>query len=31
MIKKLKDRINSGQFPKEFSHFGGADLIITDV
>ena len=30
MIKKLKDRINSGQFPKEFSHFGGANLIITD-
>ena len=29
-IKQLKDIINSGQFPKEFSHFGGADLIITN-
>ena len=29
-IKQLKDIINSGKFPKEFSHFGGADLIITD-
>ena len=29
-IKQLKDIINSGQFPKEYSHFGGADLIITD-
>ena len=29
-LKELKDRINSGQFPKDFSHFGGADLIITD-
>ena len=29
-IKQLKDIINSGQFPKELSHFGGADLIITN-
>lgn len=29
-ISNLKDLINSGKFPKEFSHFGGADLIITD-
>ncbi len=29
-IKQLKDIINSGKFPKEFSHFGGADLIITN-
>ena len=29
-IKQLKEKINSGQFPKELSHFGGADLIITN-
>ena len=29
-IENLRTVINSGQFPKEFSHFGGADLIITD-
>ena len=29
-ISSLKDLINKGKFPKEFSHFGGADLIITD-
>ena len=29
-IKQLKDIINSGQFPKDFDLFGGADLIITD-
>ena len=29
-ISNLKDLINSGKFPKEFSHFGGANLIITD-
>jgi hypothetical protein len=29
-IKELKDKINLGQFPKELSHFGGADLIITN-
>jgi hypothetical protein len=28
-IKSLKDRINSGQFPSDFPHFGGANLIIT--
>ena len=29
-IKLLKDKINSGQFPNNFRHFGGANLIITD-
>jgi hypothetical protein len=29
-IKSLKDKINSGQFPSNFPHFGGANLIITD-
>ena len=29
-IENLRTVINSGQFPKEFSHFGGADLIITN-
>ena len=29
-MKELKEKINSGQFPKDFSHFGGADLIITN-
>ena len=29
-MNELKEKINSGQFPKELSHFGGADLIITD-
>jgi len=29
-IQELVEKINSGQFPKEFSHFGGADLIITN-
>ena len=29
-IENLRTLINSGQFPKELSHFGGADLIITD-
>jgi hypothetical protein len=29
-MKKLKEKINSGQFPKDFSHFGGAELIITN-
>ena len=26
----LKSKINSGQFPNNFPHFGGANLIITD-
>jgi len=29
-IEKLRELIGLGKFPKEFSHFGGADLIITD-
>ena len=29
-MKELKDKINSGQFPKDFALFGGADLIITN-
>ena len=29
-IENLRTVINSGQFPKEFSHFGGANLIITN-
>jgi uncharacterized protein YsxB (DUF464 family) len=29
-IKTLKDKINSGQFPSHFPHFGGANLIITN-
>jgi hypothetical protein len=29
-IEKLKVQINKGQFPTEFPHFGGANLIITD-
>jgi hypothetical protein len=29
-IKTLKDKINSGQFPSNFPHFGGANLIITN-
>lgn len=29
-IENLRTVINSGQFPKDFSHFGGADLIITN-
>jgi len=29
-IKALKEKINSGQFPTEFPHFGGANLIITN-
>jgi hypothetical protein len=29
-IKQLKNAINSGQFPKNFPHFGGAELIITN-
>lgn len=29
-IKELKIKINSGQFPSVFPHFGGANLIITD-
>jgi hypothetical protein len=29
-IKSLKDKINSGQFPSDFPHFGGANLIITN-
>ena len=29
-LEILKDKINSGQFPNNFPHFGGANLIITD-
>jgi hypothetical protein len=29
-IKELKNKINSGQFPSVFPHFGGANLIITN-
>jgi hypothetical protein len=29
-LLSLKDKINSGQFPSEFPHFGGANLIITN-
>ena len=29
-IENLRTVINRGQFPKELSHFGGADLIITN-
>jgi uncharacterized protein YsxB (DUF464 family) len=29
-IKSLIDKINSGQFPSNFPHFGGANLIITN-
>ena len=29
-IENLRDAIESGQFPTEFPHFGGAELIITD-
>jgi hypothetical protein len=29
-IKQLKDIINSGQFPSDFPHFGGANLIISN-
>ena len=29
-IQELVEKINSGNFLKDFSHFGGADLIITN-
>ena len=29
-LEKLKDKIANGDFPKNFEHFGGANLIITD-
>jgi hypothetical protein len=29
-IQKLRELISLGKFPNEFSHFGGADLIISD-
>jgi hypothetical protein len=29
-IKELKTKINAGQFPSNFPHFGGANLIITN-
>ena len=29
-LSTLKELINSGQFPTDFSHFGGANLIITN-
>ena len=29
-IEKLRELINSGQFPKDFALFGGANLIITN-
>lgn len=29
-IQELKTKINSGQFPNDFPHFGGANLIITN-
>jgi hypothetical protein len=30
LLNKLRDTIDSGKFPKQTRHFGGADLIITD-
>jgi hypothetical protein len=30
MIRDLIIKINQGQFPTDFPHFGGANLIITD-
>ena len=30
LLEKLRDDISKGKFPREFEHFGGADLIITD-
>ena len=29
-LEILKNKIDSGDFPKNFEHFGGANLIITD-
>ena len=29
-IKELKTKINAGQFPSNFPHFGGSNLIITN-
>jgi len=29
-INELKTKINNGQFPSDFPHFGGANLIITN-
>jgi hypothetical protein len=29
-INELKNKINSGKFPSNFPHFGGANLIITN-
>lgn len=29
-LEILKDKIENGDFPKNFEHFGGANLIITD-
>jgi hypothetical protein len=29
-LNTLRDAINSGKFPIDFPHFGGANLIITD-
>ncbi|RIW15216.1 hypothetical protein D0X99_12305 [Algoriphagus lacus] len=29
-LQTLREKINSGQFPTHFPHFGGANLIITD-
>lgn len=29
-LNQLRETINRGQFPREFRHFGGAELIITD-
>jgi hypothetical protein len=29
-LERLKDKIANGDFPKNFEHFGGANLIITD-
>jgi hypothetical protein len=29
-LEILKDKIANGEFPKNFEHFGGANLIITD-
>ncbi len=29
-LEILKTKINSGQFPDDYPHFGGANLIITD-
>lgn len=29
-LSALREKVNSGQFPSQFRHFGGANLIITN-